>query len=394
MQPEYIRQPNRYVQQELFTTEDSIYYSLDFPLFFETVIKWQFNENSFFLVAKDFSYLLVSGFGVKLAKKSERLQIKENKKLIFELPFFRLHTVAIFSKGVSVSSDLLEQFVKNNINLSFHDYSGKPYALLQSMYAPQHINLKREQLLAQNSVVGNNLIVKFVTGKISNQISLLKYITKNLKPTNENNIKKINSAKYACSKMQECYDKVVSLINSNDLQITRAKLMGYEGTSARIYWKSISALLAEKTDFDGRQQKLPTDAVNTLLNYGYGILYSQIWSAIILAGLDPYIGFLHVEQTGKPSLVFDLIEEFRAPIVDRTVIAFVMLNRNIKIEQGLLTLETRQAFSEKLIDRLSSTETYMGKKFVISDIILLQARRLINCITNKDEIYKPFSFKW
>ena len=151
--------------------------------------------------------------------------------------------------------------------------------------------------------------------------------------------------------------------------------------------------MAEKTDFEGRQQKVPTDAVNTLLNYGYGILYSQIWSAIILAGLDPYIGFLHTEQTGKPSLVFDLIEEFRAPIVDRTVIAFVMLNRNIKIEQGLLTVETRQAFSEKIIDRLSSTETYEGKKFEISDIILLQARKLINSITNKEE-YTPFSFKW
>ncbi len=393
MQMEYIRQPNKFIQQELFTTEDSIYYSLDFPLFFETVIKWQFNENISFLVSKDFSYLLVSGFGVKLAKKSERLQIKENKKIILELPFFRIHTVAIFSKGVSVSSDLLEQFVKNNINLSFHDYSGKPYALLQSMFAPQHINLKREQLLAQNSVTGNNIIVKIVSGKISNQIALLKYVTKNLKPTTENNTNKINSTKSACNKMQECNDKVLSLLNNENMQITRAQLMGYEGTAARIYWKAISILLAEKTDFEGRQQKVPTDAVNTLLNYGYGILYSQIWSAIILAGLDPYIGFLHTEQTGKPSLVFDLIEEFRAPIVDRTVIAFVMLNRNIKIEQGLLTVETRQAFSEKLIDRLSSTEFYTGKKFVISDIILLQARKLINSITNKEE-YNAFSFKW
>ena len=393
MQPQYIRQPNKYVQQELFTTQDSIYYSLDFPLFFETVIKWQFNENIFFLVAKDFSYLLVSGFGVRLSKKSERLQIKENKKLIFELPFFRLHTVAVFSKGVSVSSDLLEQFVKNNINLSFHDYSGKPYALLQSMFAPQHINLKREQLLAQNSVTGNNIIVKIVCGKISNQISLLKYVTKNIQSTTQNNITKINSVKIACSKMEECYDKVLKLLNNENIQITRATLMGHEGTAARIYWKAISTLLAEKTSFDGRQQKLPTDAVNTLLNYGYGILYSQIWSAIILAGLDPYIGFLHTEQTGKPSLVFDLIEEFRAPIVDRTVIAFVMLNRNIKIEQGLLSLETRQAFSQKLIDRLSSTETYMSKKFIMSDIILLQARKLINCIANKEE-YNSFSFKW
>lgn len=394
MSLDYIRQPHKYFQQELFSTEDSSYYLLDFPLFFDTPIKWQFNENIFYLVAKDFSYLLVSGFGVRLSKKSERLQIKENKNIVVELPFFRLHTVAIFSKGVSLSSDLLEQFVKNNINLSFHDYSGKPYALLQSMFAPQHINLKRTQLLAQNSIIGNNLIVKIVSGKISNQMAVLKYVTKNIQPTTELNIKKIQTTKLACNKISKYYDKVLELLDNQDLQITRTSLMGYEGTSARIYWNAISVLLSDKTEFEGRQRKIPTDAVNTLLNYGYGILYSQIWSSLILAGLDPYIGFLHTEQTGKPSLVFDLIEEFRAPIVDRTVIAFVMLNRNIKIEQGLLSLETRQAFSEKLIDRLSSTETYMGKKFVISDIILLQARKIIDCLSNKEEKYNAFSFKW
>ena len=57
--------------------------------------------------------------------------------------------------------------------------------------------------------------------------------------------------------------------------------------------------------------------MNALLNYGYGILYSQVWSALTLAGLEPFAGFLHVDRPGKPSLVLDFIEEFRQPIVDQ-----------------------------------------------------------------------------
>ena len=112
MKLDYIFCPQKYVQQELFGNENTEYYSTENFLFCDTFIRWQFNENLLFYVSKDFSYLLVSGFGVKLSKKSERLQIKENNKVMFELPFFKLNTVAIFSKGVGLSSDLLEEFKK------------------------------------------------------------------------------------------------------------------------------------------------------------------------------------------------------------------------------------------------------------------------------------------
>jgi len=57
--------------------------------------------------------------------------------------------------------------------------------------------------------------------------------------------------------------------------------------------------------------------VNSALNYGYGILYGQVWGAVMNAGFEPFAGFLHLDRPGKPSLVLDLIEEFRQPIVDR-----------------------------------------------------------------------------
>ena len=43
-------------------------------------------------------------------------------------------------------------------------------------------------------------------------------------------------------------------------------------------------------------------------------------NSIINAGLEPYLGFLHTKRPGKPSLMLDLMEEYRAWVVDREVI--------------------------------------------------------------------------
>ena len=384
---DYIRAPEKFIQPDLFSVEDYVFSSLDFPLFLDTAIRWQFNENTYFLVSKDISFLLVSGFGARLSKKSERLIIKDFNKVVYEIPFFRLKNVAVLSKGVSLSSDLLEAFSKNNINLSFHDFSGRPYALLQSMHACQNVSLKRKQILAQNSQRGISLMKEIVCGKISNQNAVLKYAVKNLKPDDENSLNKISAVKKACAKNQTVYERCLSLSDYQTFDEGRYKLMGYEGSASRIYWKTISIILAQRISFEGRQHGLPQDAVNALLNYGYGILYSKIWSALIFAGLDPYAGFLHKEQTGKPSLVFDMIEEFRAPIVDRTVIAFIMLSRNVSISGGLLTLETREAFSEKILNRLTSSEYYKGAKAMINDILLMQAKCLAD-LSGEEEKWK------
>lgn len=135
------------------------------------------------------------------------------------------------------------------------------------------------------------------------------------------------------------------------------------------------------------------DEVNSLLNYGYGILYSHVWGAIVNAGLEPFAGFLHVDRPGKPSLVLDLIEEFRQPVVDRTVIAHINLGESIKMKNGMLEQETRKLIGSKIIERLEDHETFEGRKYKIRSIIQMQARNLSAFLSNRRE-YKPFRFKW
>lgn len=106
--------------------------------------------------------------------------------------------------------------------------------------------------------------------------------------------------------------------------------MGFEGSAGRIYFDALNYVMPERFKFDGRSRNPAKDEFNALLNYGYGVLYSLVEKACIIAGLDPYIGFLHTDNYNKKSLVFDLIEMFRI-FADETVV-YLFSGRKVKVE--------------------------------------------------------------
>ena len=99
---------------------------------------------------EDAAQLILSGFGIYLGKKSERLQIKIHGKVAYEFPFFRIGEVVVASRGVSLSSDLLKEFCQHGIRLTFAETSGRPYAMLSSPILTATVASRREQLLAYN----------------------------------------------------------------------------------------------------------------------------------------------------------------------------------------------------------------------------------------------------
>lgn len=103
------------------------------------------------------------------------------------------------------------------------------------------------------------------------------------------------------------------------LEGQRATIMGLEGSAGRGYFGCLGRLVPEAFRFEGRSRQPARDPFNAMLNYAYGVLYGMVERACILAGLDPCLGFLHADNYGKPSLVFDLIEPFRI-LGDRAVV--------------------------------------------------------------------------
>lgn len=101
---------------------------------------------------------------------------------------------------------------------------------------------------------------------------------------------------------------------------TREEIMGLEGAVARVYFQAWRQLLPPELGFTGRSRRPPLDVVNSALSYGYAVLVAEGVSALVAAGLEPVIGFLHSDDEDRPSLALDLIEEFRPLVVDQVVL--------------------------------------------------------------------------
>jgi CRISPR-associated protein Cas1 len=112
-------------------------------------------------------------------------------------------------------------------------------------------------------------------------------------------------------------------------QGTIEQVRGVEGIAAKDYFGCWSKMLDKSWKFTGRNRRPPTDPINALLSFAYGLLRVQVTAAAHLAGLDPYIGYLHEVTRGQPALVLDLMEEFRPLVADNLVLA-VTNNREIQ----------------------------------------------------------------
>jgi CRISPR-associated endonuclease Cas1 len=156
----------------------------------------------------------------------------------------------------------------------------------------------------------------------------------------------------------------------------------------------VRLLIWQKVPFKGRENQGATDLVNSMLNYGYGILYARVTEAIIKARLNPCLSYLHKPEGKRPSLVYDLIEEFRQQAVDRVVIALIIKSRHLKAENGLLDDTTRKLLAQKVIDRQNNMEIFRNREMRLFEIIQRQAMLLSKYLEGSNNKYKPYVAKW
>ncbi|MGH9581852.1 MAG: CRISPR-associated endonuclease Cas1, partial [Bryobacteraceae bacterium] len=103
--------------------------------------------------------------------------------------------------------------------------------------------------------------------------------------------------------------------------------------------------------------------------------------------------FLHVDRSGKPSLVLDLMEEFRQPVVDRAILSWLNKGGQLTMEKGLLDGASRENVASRVLMRLTATEQHRGKQHQIRSIVQMQARLAASAVRGLRP-YRSFSFKW
>jgi CRISPR-associated protein Cas1 len=111
------------------------------------------------------------------------------------------------------------------------------------------------------------------------------------------------------------------------------------------------------------------------------------------AGLEPFAGFLHVDRSGKPSLVLDMVEEFRQPVVDRAILTWLNKGGRLGLAKGMLDGESKESVAARVLLRLNATEEHKGKTHEVRSIIQMQARRAASALRGSKD-YRPFTFQW
>ena len=246
------------------------------------------------------------------------------------------------------------------------------------------------QLEAYKNGKAFNLIRAFVYGKINNQLNLMKYYGKYY-------LKRHSAFKEAFPRFvteMEHFANSSGQLSHDDLDEFRLKMFAIEGQASARYWEMVELLIKSKSTFNGRERQGATDLVNCMLNYGYGILYARVTEAIVTARLNPCLSYLHKPEGNRPSLVFDLIEEFRQQAVDRVIIAMIMKNKNLKADNGLLDDHTRKLVAQKVIDRINTVEKFRKREMRFFEIIQAQARALVKFLEKGENPYKPYMPKW
>ncbi|MFV2104884.1 type I-C CRISPR-associated endonuclease Cas1c [Micromonospora sp. LOL_024] len=229
------------------------------------------------------------------------------------LPLVRLDHLVLFG-GVTPSDDLLLRCADDGRSVSWLSGSGRFRA---GLIGPTHGNplLRQAQHRAADSAERQlPIAIAFVAGKIHNARQVL------LRTARDTSGHRQTALRASAELLAQRLELLATAASTNEV-------LGVEGIAARDYFAAMPYLLGDSKDWkaSGRNKRPPTDPLNCLLSFLYGMLRVAVHGALDQVGLDPYIGYLHAVRPGKPALALDLMEEFRPLLADR--LALTLLNR-------------------------------------------------------------------
>ncbi|MEG3224838.1 MAG: CRISPR-associated endonuclease Cas1 [Methanobacteriales archaeon Met13] len=337
--------------------------------------------------------LVVDGYGKSLGKRDNQIVVKDKGHEVNYFLAEELSQVIITGKG-SVSFDAMNLMATNNVDLVVLNWTGD---IIYRLSPPELKNVRgrREQFHAYNDSRSGFLCKQFIGAKMENQKSVLGSLAKSRDYKNPGLSSEILKSR---DRISDFLDKIHNLENK-PIDELRGKIFGLEGQASIEYWKGVSKVVNPNFGFFNRSGRGATDGVNSMLNYGYGILRGYVWRSVHLAALDPYAGYLHADRWGRASLVFDLIEEFRQQVVDRTVLSLVNLGKvkpsqfHMEGEMCLMSDKVRLLLISSTLDKMDRKIKVDGKSISWAELINHQAQLLTKYLVGETQ-YTGFYQRW
>lgn len=344
-------------------------------------------KNEFRKMEAETSGLLVNKPGTFIGLTNRGVTVSEKGKVIAQHHPDNLSQIVITGQGVSLSSNLVSFCMSKKIPIDFFDHQGSHLgSIINSKYMQNTLWNKQS---TASPALKNRIALGIIGGKIKNQLALVKYFNKYHKKLYPNLQSKYEMMEHEAEAFRQW-----KRTSSIDVDNFMCKLIGHESQMAIRYWDYIRELVSDdEVEFGQREHQGAKDLVNSMLNYGYAILYVRVWQALLAVKLNPFDSIIHARQEGKPTLVYDMVEIFRSQVVDRIVISLIQKGQDLEVRNGLLTDKTRQLLVKSVMERLARYEKYQGEEMKMEQIILRQAKLLAKAFEGS-ATFKPYVAKW
>ncbi len=319
--------------------------------------------------------LYVQTQGAYLAKEGETVRVKVEKETKLTVPLHHLEGIVCFGR-VSVSPGLLAECAERGMALSFFTEYGRFLSRLVSAISG-NVLLRREQYRRADDPASCLRVARsIVAAKVQNsRLNVLRAARESNDPEEVEQLQRA-ATRMACS--------LDTLAQAENLDSVR----GCEGDAARNYFDVFNLMIRQQREafkMSGRSRRPPLDSVNALLSFAYAIWTHEMAGALESVGLDPAVGFLHVDRPGRLSLALDLLEEFRPLIADRLALSLINLKQvqpsGFVVQPGgavQMDATTRKAFLSALTQRKRDVVTHpiLDEKVTVGLLPHVQARLL------------------
>ena len=248
--------------------------------------------------------------GAVIRKRGGRLVVEKDDQILTEILTRHTTSVSLFG-SVQVTTQAMSEMLERGIGLTLFTRHGR----LKGHLVPEeskNVEIRVRQFRAAfDEGRCLELAREVVRTKLLNSADLLEDYRSNYD---------LPGSTEAAGRLKEMAGECAALGG-------RDELMGKEGAGAAAYFEAFALMNRSEIPFTGRRKHPATDPVNALLSLGYTMAMNELRGVVEAAGMDPHVGFLHVADYGRPSLALDLVEAFRAPLVDRLTLR--LLNERI-----------------------------------------------------------------